>query len=143
MPGWSSASATSRCSTSRPPTIGRSCCRAPEMQLHQERPDYAYVLRGAGGDTATVNDRVLRESFIVAPDRLLEGWGVRDVASLGIADLEPALALRPEVLVLGTGAAQAVPPPEPGAACPARCDRPQAVHHAAAGRTYTARAAQR
>lgn len=112
------------------------------MQLHQERPDYAYVLRGAGGDTATVNDRVLRESFILAPDRLLEGWGVRDVASLGIADLEPALALRPEVLVLGTGAAQAFPPPETVAACLARGVGLEAMTNAAAARTYTVLAAE-
>src|SRR5690606_27574153 len=83
-----------------------------------------------------------RCSALLAPDRLLEGWGVRDVASLGIADLEPALALRPEVLVLGTGAAQAFPPPETVAACLARGVGLEAMTNAAAARTYAVLAAE-
>ena len=112
------------------------------MQLHQERPDYEFVLRGAGGDSAKVNDRVLRASFIVAPDRLIEDWPVNDLASLSIADLEPALALQPEVLVLGTGAEQAFPPPETTAACLARGVGLEAMTNAAAARTYAVLAAE-
>jgi len=112
------------------------------MQLHQERPDYEFVLRGAGGASARVNDRVLRESFIVAPDRLVEGWLVRDVASLSVTDLEPALALKPEVLVLGTGSQQAFPPPETTAACLARGVGLEAMTNAAAARTYAVLAAE-
>ena len=112
------------------------------MQLHQERPDYEFVLRGAGGDSAKVNDRVLRESFIVAPDRLIEAWPVHDVASVSVADLEPALALQPEVLVLGTGGEQAFPPPETTAACLARGVGLEAMTHSAAARTYAVLAAE-
>src|SRR5690349_16370792 len=112
------------------------------MQLHQERPDYAFVLRGAGGDSAKVNDRVLRESFIVAPDRLVEAWPVRNVAGLSLADLEPALEMKPEVLVLGTGASQGFPPPETLAGCLARGVGLEAMTNAAAARTYAVLAAE-
>jgi uncharacterized protein len=112
------------------------------MQLHQERPDYEFVLRGAGGDSARVNDLVLHRSFIVAPDRLLEAWPVRDVASLSLADLEPALAMKPEVLVIGTGAGQGFPPPETLAACLARGVGLEAMTNAAAARTYAVLAAE-
>lgn len=112
------------------------------MQLHQERPDYEFVLRGAGGDSAKVNDRVLRTSFIVSPDRLVEGWGVNDATRVSLADLEPALALQPEVLVLGTGARQAFPPPETTAACLARGVGLEAMTNAAAARTYAVLAAE-
>ena len=112
------------------------------MQLHQQRPDYEFVLRGAGGDSARVNDRVLRASFIVAPDRLVESWPVHDVSRLSVADLEPALALQPEVLVLGTGDVQAFPPPETTAACVARGVGLEAMTNAAAARTYAVLAAE-
>lgn len=112
------------------------------MQLHQERPDYEFVLRGAGGDSARVNDMVLHESFIVAPDRLVEAWSVEDVASLSLADLEPALAMKPEVLVLGTGASQGFPPPQTLAACLARGVGLEAMTNAAAARTYAVLAAE-
>ena len=44
------------------------------MQLHQDKPDYAFVLRGADGQSARVNERILRRSFIVAPDALVEDF---------------------------------------------------------------------
>ena len=112
------------------------------MQLHQDRPDYEFVLRGAGGTSAKVNDRELRASFIVAPDRLVENWPVHDVASVTVADLEPALALKPEVLVLGTGGAQAFPPPDTTAACLARGVGLEAMTNDAAARTYAVLAAE-
>ena len=85
---------------------------------------------------------MLRESFIVAPDRLLEAWPVHDVARLSLAELEPALAMKPEVLVLGTGASQGFPPPETLAACLARGVGLEAMTNAAAARTYAVLAAE-
>ena len=32
------------------------------MQLHQDKPDYAFVLRGADGQSARVNERILRDT---------------------------------------------------------------------------------
>jgi len=79
------------------------------MQLSHELPDYAYTLRAASGRSATVNDKVLDASFIVAPDRLLENWPVAAGKALTVADLEPVLALGPEVILLGTGDRQVFP----------------------------------
>ena len=38
------------------------------MQLSHERPDYAWVVRGADARHVRVNDRVLERSFALAPD---------------------------------------------------------------------------
>ena len=46
------------------------------MQLSHERPDYTWVLRGADGQRARVNERMLERSFALAPDRLVEDWDV-------------------------------------------------------------------
>ena len=106
------------------------------MQLHLDRPDHEFLLRGADGAMALVNDRRLTASFIVAPDRLLEGWPATDAAKLTPDDLAPLLALQPELVVLGTGGTQAFPPPEAQAACLSRGIGLEAMTNAAAARTY-------
>ena len=79
------------------------------MQLNLERPDDTWYLRGADGRHALVNDRELTSSFVIAPDALIEGWPVRDAKAMTPADLEPLLALQPELIVLGTGEMQRFP----------------------------------
>lgn len=106
------------------------------MQLVQDRPDFACFLRGADGVSALVNERTLRASFIVTPAVLVEDWPVRDAATLAVRDLEPLLALDPELLVIGTGARQAFPPPETLAACLGRGVGLEAMTNAAAARTF-------
>ena len=76
------------------------------MQLNLERPDYTWYLRGADGRHALVNDRTLTHSFAIAPDALVEDWSVHDAATLSPVDLDPLLALQPELIVLGTGETQ-------------------------------------
>lgn len=107
------------------------------MQLHLERPDYAFYLRGADGTSALVNDRTLRHSFCVSPDTLLEGWPWHDASTLPPEALDPLLALEPELIVLGTGAVQAFPPPATLAAALRRGVGLEAMTNAAAARTYT------
>ena len=106
------------------------------MQLVHEQPDFEFFLRGADGRSALVNDRSLDASFIVAPDRLVEGWPVGDVQALQVADLEPLLALEPELIVLGCGARQAFPPQSVLAACLSRGIGLETMTNAAAARTY-------
>ena len=107
------------------------------MHLILERPDYQFFLRGADGDSALVNDRTLRRSFIVAPDTLVEDWPATDVGLLMPVDLEPLLSLQPELVVLGSGATQAFPPPATLAACLQRGIGLETMTNAAAARTYS------
>ncbi|KAF1698593.1 hypothetical protein CSC62_05055 [Pseudoxanthomonas jiangsuensis] len=107
------------------------------MQLSHERPDYAWVLRGADGHQARVNDRVLVRSLALAPDRLVEDWpAAATAAALEPAHLQPLLELQPELIVLGTGARQAFPPPAVMAACLTRGIGIEVMDNAAAARTY-------
>ena len=80
------------------------------MQLNLEHPEFDYVLRGADGRQALVNDRRLTRSFIVAPRTLVEDWPAADVRTLDIDALAPVLALEPEVVLIGTGDRQGFPP---------------------------------
>jgi uncharacterized protein len=107
------------------------------MQLNLERPDYRYYLRGADGNAALVNDRRLARSFVIAPDALVEDWPVADARTMTPADLVSLLDLRPELVVLGTGATQAFPPAAVLAACLQQGIGIEVMTNAAAARTYS------
>ncbi|UNK41387.1 Mth938-like domain-containing protein [Luteimonas sp. S4-F44] len=106
------------------------------MQLSLETPDFDYVLRGANGTSARVNDRQLTRSFIVAPRALVEDWPVTSVRTLDLDALARVLALEPEVILLGTGGMQAFPPAATMAACLSRGVGLEAMTNAAAARTF-------
>ena len=107
------------------------------MQLNLERPDYQWYLRGAEGDHALVNERVIRASFVISPDALLEDWPVVDARALEPAQLAPILAMRPELVLLGTGATQVFPPAAVLAAFLTRGLGVEVMTNAAAARTYS------
>ncbi|QSX77043.1 Mth938-like domain-containing protein [Agrilutibacter solisilvae] len=111
------------------------------MQLNLEHPDHEFLLRGADGALAVVNDRRLTASFILATDRLIEDWPVRDIHALQPADLAPVLALEPEVILLGTGERQ-VFPAAVIAAAHARGVGLEAMTNAAAARTFNVLASE-
>ena len=112
------------------------------MQLLLERPDYDYFLRGADGRHALVNERTLHASFVISPNALIEQWPVTDVTRLTPADLDALLELKPELIVLGSGATQAFPPPEAQAACLSRGIGLETMTNAAAARTFNVLASE-
>ena len=112
------------------------------MQLHLERPDFTYLLRGADGRHALVNERSLSTSFIIAPDTLVEAWPVTDITMMTPGDLAPLLDLKPELIVLGCGDAQAFPPPEVQAACLSNGVGLESMTNAAAARTFNVLASE-
>lgn len=112
------------------------------MLLTLEHPDHAYFLRAADGASALVNDRTLTTSFVLAPDTLIEAWPVRDAKALTAADLEPLLALAPEVVILGTGPGQVFPPAAVMAACLGQRVGLEVMSNAAAARTFNVLAAE-
>ena len=106
------------------------------MQLTLERPDHEFFLRGADGHSALVNERRLAASFVLAPNTLVEAWPVHDAKALTADDLEPLLALAPEVILLGTGSTQVFPPAAAVAACLGRRVGLEVMSNAAAARTF-------
>ncbi|MEO8161340.1 MAG: Mth938-like domain-containing protein [Arenimonas sp.] len=106
------------------------------MQLTLENPEFRFLLRGADGASARVNERELRRSFIITPDRLLEDWRPRSIDELGLADLEPLLALEPGVVLLGSGARLHFPGQPLLAAFLTRGIGIEVMDNGAAARTY-------
>ncbi len=112
------------------------------MQLHLERPDYTFFLRGADGASALVNERRLTESFILSPNTLIEQWPVSHVTAMLPADLDALFALQPELILLGCGAVQAFPPPATMAACLSRGIGLETMTNPAAARTFNVLASE-
>ena len=112
------------------------------MLLHLDRPDDAFVLRGADGQSALVNERRLTTSFILAPDHLDESWAVTQTRGMDSTGIEALLALEPEVIILGTGATQVFPPPAVMATALSRGVGLEVMTNAAAARTFTVLASE-
>ena len=107
------------------------------MQLNLERPDYTWFLRGADGRHVLVNERALTRSCVVSPGTLVEDWPVAAAQAMAPADLEPLLALQPELVLLGTGESQVFPPAAVLAACLGRGIGIEVMSNDAAARTYS------
>ena len=87
------------------------------MQLTLENPDHRYVLRGANGSVAIVNELRLTRSFVISTEALVEEWPIDDIAMLTPDLLQPLLALSPDVVLIGSGERQAFAPAATQAAC--------------------------
>ena len=92
--------------------------------------------RGVAHGGVLVNDRTLERSFLLAPDRLVEGWRPASATDLQPADLDAALALQPELVLLGTGERQRFPSPAAMAAMLTRGIGIEVMDTAAAARTF-------
>jgi len=74
------------------------------MKLTQDRPagDVNYIRAYAPG-RININDRLLKSSLVLSPATLLDNWPPQCLEDITLEHLEPALALEPEILVIGTG----------------------------------------
>jgi uncharacterized protein len=82
------------------------------MKFTLDRPSTLHVVRGYAPGVLRIGERELSRSVIVSAQALIEDWRPQHIGELTAADLEPALALEPQVLLLGSGARQVFPPPE-------------------------------
>lgn len=78
------------------------------MQLTRDNAAANFIRAWERG-RVRVADRWIEGHVIIAPDRIIERWHVESPALLGTEHLEPALALQPEIILLGTGDTQHLP----------------------------------
>ncbi len=83
-----------------------------------------------------IADRWIAGNVIVGSDRVIEGWTTIEPHRLTIVELEPALALSPTILVVGTGEEQLLPDVELMAAVGARSIGLEIMNTRAACRTF-------
>lgn len=74
------------------------------MKLHLTTGEGQFLISGYGAGFVTIN-RVRYESSVLVTPASVSEWPVADFDTLMAAHFEPVLALRPEVVILGTGRA--------------------------------------
>lgn len=80
------------------------------MKLDRENSGGNFI-HGFAGGRILVGSMAFTGPVIVAPDRIIAEWLPEDPEHLTMADLQPGIALEPEVILLGTGARQHFPAP--------------------------------
>jgi uncharacterized protein len=81
------------------------------MKLTVDAPATPNVIRGYTATGFRIGSRHCTGSVIVAAHTLIEDWRPREMSELAVEDLAPALALQPEVLLIGSGVRQIFPAP--------------------------------
>ena len=94
------------------------------------------VIRAYAPGRINVNDVLLTHSFVVAADALIEDWPPQRFEDLSFAHLQAALALKPEILLIGTGSNQRFLPAELQAELGRQGIGVEVMDTAAACRTY-------
>lgn len=80
------------------------------MKFHLQAPA-ANVVTGSGPGWIRVGTAEIREGVVLLPDDVVKGWAPQGIAALGEKDYAALLDYRPEIVLLGTGAAQHFPHP--------------------------------
>jgi uncharacterized protein len=106
------------------------------MEFTRENAGEANAIVGCTDTEVRLRARTIAGPVIVTRDAVLDGWQPPAIDALAIDDFGALLALKPEVVLLGTGARQRLPPAALYAAFAARGIGLEAMDNRAACRTY-------
>ena len=81
------------------------------MKLHLAKTEGQNQFTGYGSGYVAVNNQRYERSLVVTPETIHDTWDVADVDSIGANELAFLLELKPEILLLGTGATHRFPGP--------------------------------
>jgi uncharacterized protein len=105
------------------------------MKLHLEQPAGLRLFSGYGTGFVAVNHVRYEKCVVVSPQAVID-WPVSGFDALTAADFGFIERLRPEIVILGTGAAQRFPPPAVARALAATGVGVEIMDSHAACRTY-------
>lgn len=81
------------------------------MKMHLQNNAGANVIRAHTPGEVRINDQVYARSLIVTPSQLVLDWGPANFAGLDATHFEAIATLKPELVLLGTGARLQFPSP--------------------------------
>ncbi len=105
-----------------------------KLTLHNETG--VNLVRAYEAGRLELANRVITGPVLMSPDQPVLDWRFDSIGELVEADLEPLLAWRPDIVVLGTGQTQHFPPPALIAALARRAIGLEVMTTAAACRTF-------
>jgi len=106
------------------------------MQFIREDANEAHAIVACAEGEVRLRDRAYRSSLIVTRSTIIDHWRPTAAEMLTIGDFSELLELGPEVVLLGTGARQRIPPPSLYADFAARRIGLEVMDNRAACRTY-------
>jgi uncharacterized protein len=81
------------------------------MKLHLAKTEGQNQFTGYGSGYVAVNNQRYERSIVVTPEAIHDTWAVTGVDAIGANELAFLLELKPEILLLGTGATHRFPGP--------------------------------
>ncbi|MDE2196362.1 MAG: Mth938-like domain-containing protein [Gammaproteobacteria bacterium] len=107
------------------------------MKFTMDRPAGGVnCIRAYAPGQINVNDKLLSTSFVITPTALMENWPPQRFEDISLEHLQAALALAPEILIIGTGPALRFPEARLMAEIQRRGIGLEVLDTAAACRTY-------
>jgi uncharacterized protein len=106
------------------------------MHFNRESAGEANAILACSEGQVRLRDRTVQGPVIVTRESIIEGWLPPAPESLTLADFEGLLALSPDVVLLGTGESQRLPPPALYAEFAAHGIGLEVMDNRAACRTY-------
>jgi len=82
------------------------------MSLVRNNPEDGYFIRSYQPGECWVDTTLLTENFILLRHNLITPWTPSDINALSADDLSVLLALKPDILLIGTGEQLVFPPPD-------------------------------
>ena len=82
------------------------------MPLAEDIVTSRYRISAYSPDSITVNETVYTDSMVLSAEEMICPWSVNALDQLNSDILEPVLAQKPEVVLLGTGEVQQFPDPK-------------------------------
>lgn len=79
------------------------------MKLHLAKIGEQNQFTGYGAGYVEVNKQRYERSLVVTPQAIHDTWAVTGVDAIGTGELDFLLSLKPEILLLGTGATHRFP----------------------------------
>lgn len=73
------------------------------MKLHLNTTVGMNAITGHGDGTVAVNNKQVDHALIVMPNQIIDPWPIVDPATLTLADFSHVFALKPELVVFGSG----------------------------------------
>lgn len=106
------------------------------MKLTDEKIAGINMIRSYAPGEVRIGETVIRGSCLVKADQIVSEWRPQSVAELTLDDLQPLIAMKPEVIVIGSGPKQEFPKPEVLGAVMSRGIGCEVMDTGAACRTY-------
>ena len=79
------------------------------MKLTDHRAPGLIVVTSYTHGALRIGEETLTHSCLLRADQLIRDWRPRSMGELALTDLEPILALTPEIVLLGSGSRQRFP----------------------------------